>query len=181
MNGGPPKCTPVEDFSMPFHLNVLLNGASSIGLGNLIHIIGSTISNPSSFQKEGTLMMNTLRTMQEIFDISSVHLLRQKKMSTLINPTSHNPFCAYRGENGLTCALGCLISDEDYRPEMEGRGVSVPIVYEALHTDCDESFLMDLQGCHDDYEPEEWWAKLHEIATRWELSTLTMEEQCSPR
>ena len=30
--------------------------------------------------------------------------------------------CLYRGPNGLKCAAGHLISDEEYNPSMEGRG-----------------------------------------------------------
>lgn len=40
---------------------------------------------------------------------------------------SRDPFinaCAYRGRNGTKCAIGILIPDEIYLPEMEGKGFS---------------------------------------------------------
>ena len=55
-------------------------------------------------------------TAQEIFDKVAAHLLTQRKPSLLCGIG-----CAYRGEGGLKCAAGCLIPDEEYSPEMEGR------------------------------------------------------------
>ena len=46
-------------------------------------------------------------TEQEAFTKVRDHLLRQKEKCIV------NGLCAYRGENGLKCAIGALISDED--------------------------------------------------------------------
>lgn len=54
-------------------------------------------------------------TGQEIFDKVAKHLLTQNAQSMGIMG------CAYRGDNGLQCAVGCLIPDELYRPEFEGK------------------------------------------------------------
>lgn len=47
-------------------------------------------------------------TIQETFDTVARHLLTQNARSTL------GGSCRYRGECGLKCAVGCLISDEEY-------------------------------------------------------------------
>lgn len=52
--------------------------------------------------------MKTL-TNQEIFDKILNHLRKQGKASI-----SDGGKCMYRGDNGNSCAVGCLISDEDY-------------------------------------------------------------------
>lgn len=65
--------------------------------------------------------------------------------------------CSYRAENGDKCAVGHLIPDELYKPEMEGRGAAdlitiypelkKHIVAEDVHSPAE--FLTHLQRCHD--------------------------------
>jgi hypothetical protein len=53
---------------------------------------------------------------QEAFDLVLQHLWNQ-------NHTSRKPFggmCAYRGQHGAKCAIGCLIPDDIYHSGMEG-------------------------------------------------------------
>lgn len=52
----------------------------------------------------------------EIFDRVCSHLLAQNQRAEC------DVGCAYR-VNGLKCAVGCLITDEAYNPNMEGAGV----------------------------------------------------------
>lgn len=52
-------------------------------------------------------------TPQEIFDTVAVHLFKQGKQS--IGEFGN---CAYKGENGSMCAVGCLIQDY-YEPKMD--------------------------------------------------------------
>ena len=53
-------------------------------------------------------------TAQEVFDKVVEHLARQK-----IPATNGGDGCMLRTGGGLMCAVGCLIPEEDYRPEME--------------------------------------------------------------
>jgi hypothetical protein len=46
-------------------------------------------------------------TAQEVFDQVATHLLTQRQRST----TKGN--CAYRGDDGLKCAAGCLLGPDD--------------------------------------------------------------------
>lgn len=48
------------------------------------------------------------------------HLTKQKARAVLPNGQS----CVYRDEDGNKCAIGCLIPDELYTPEVEGMTVS---------------------------------------------------------
>jgi hypothetical protein len=52
---------------------------------------------------------------QEIFDKVVDHLATQKKQSRALG----NGKCAYRTEDGLKCAAGCLIPDSAYSSDME--------------------------------------------------------------
>lgn len=70
-------------------------------------------------------------TLQEIYAAVVPHLLQQKARSTIKDDigASH---CAYRGANGTRCAVGCLIKDEFYHPQLEKKQVTNAWVIQAL-------------------------------------------------
>lgn len=94
-------------------------------------------------------------TFQEIFDIVSLHLLTQHEKSL-----DSNGDCAYRGRNNTKCAIGCLISDEEYHKSMEGKLVS------ALKNinERQDIFLQYLQNIHDHKPVELWYEELTDFA-----------------
>jgi hypothetical protein len=55
-------------------------------------------------------------TEQEIFDTVVRHLKKQGRLAKEVLSGD----CFYRAPNGDKCAVGCLISDDEYSPEMEG-------------------------------------------------------------
>lgn len=95
---------------------------------------------------------------QEVFDFITAHLLKQGKRSVNENGT-----CVYRGPKGLMCAVGCIMSDDEYESQFEGK------IFEDLATGYDETYatqiaekykapsnevfdlLNDLQEAHDEY------------------------------
>lgn len=54
-----------------------------------------------------------MKTLQEIYDFSVAHLVKQGKRSFSTDK------CMYRSDDGDSCAVGCFISDEDYLPEFD--------------------------------------------------------------
>lgn len=60
---------------------------------------------------------------QQTFDRVARHLLRQGRPSVTA-PLGEPRSPAYRGDDGCMCSAGCLIPNEMYSPEMEGRSVS---------------------------------------------------------
>ena len=58
--------------------------------------------------------MTLLQISEKIRD----HLIKQKAKSE-----SNNGSCKYRNANGNMCAVGCLIPDEVYSPELEGKAM----------------------------------------------------------
>lgn len=95
-------------------------------------------------------------TEQEAFDIVVKHLFEQKRPSmSCARGRLEMPICAYRGVEGRKCAIGALISDEEYSPELENRDVlalnrdgALPPSLAGLDID----FLVELQAIHDDAE-----------------------------
>lgn len=100
-------------------------------------------------------------TLQDIFDQSSNHLLKQNKKAR----EEYSTTCRYRTNDGLMCAVGCLISDDEYDPSIEGRGVHDLIsTYEIDVHGSVSSLLSRLQEIHDCYLPEEWEEHLAALA-----------------
>ena len=106
-------------------------------------------------------------TKQEMYDKVKAHLLTQGAKSSIPGID-----CAYRGEHGRKCAIGVLIPDEVYSPEMEGRTVGLlSIVYpnielKYLEIEGTIRFANKLQQIHDFYSPCVWENKLHELAVQ---------------
>lgn len=128
-----------------------------------------------------TLATISSATAQEIFDQVAAHLIRQGQpaLGRLTN-SAMSASCMYRGVDGLKCAAGCLIADEEYNPQMEGHGW-IDLVYEGLVGDEHSSLVDALQGAHDkapvqpilflDYVK----AELRKIAERRNLNTEVLD------
>lgn len=80
-------------------------------------------------------------TSQLIFDTVLAHLRNQGQRSY------DGHMCLYRGPDGLQCAAGCLIPDDLYVPEMEGKSFANPIFDGFLGEF--RSLIFDLQCVHD--------------------------------
>lgn len=65
--------------------------------------------------------------------------------------------CAYRGENGCRCAVGCLIPDDRYCPGMEKYRITHAWIQGHHLEDLFPAYLVDflstLQVAHDTYGP----------------------------
>jgi len=108
-------------------------------------------------------------TKQSIFNRVAKHLLAQNKQAK--KHIDHALLCAYRTEDGLACAVGCLIPKRDYSPQMEcggvnsliweqqKRGYKIPKYFSKY-----KQFLIDLQLIHDGEEPKNWRQCLEDFA-----------------
>lgn len=86
-------------------------------------------------------------TEQDIFNAAYLGLKAQGFKMSL-----RNGGCAYRGLNGLRCAVGHVIPDALYDPEMEGDSAESDLVRKALAAigaDGHVQFLSQLQCVHD--------------------------------
>ena len=124
-------------------------------------------------------------TNQEIYNKVRKHLLTQMKQCR----APHSTQCRYRGDDGLTCAIGCLIPLEAYDDEIEGATIAelsnafntnhtggVATLYDILEQcvgdldDQDRLKLLELlQDCHDDYSVDCWERRLNRIAAQCDL------------
>lgn len=113
--------------------------------------------------------MNT----QQAFDIMVAHLRQQGR------PSRYDAAgCAYRGPDGLKCAVGALIPDELYRDNMEGRTIRTLLISDrdAYHKlsrlldRVDVQLLEEMQTIHDHNEPKQWEKAFKYVAEEFNLN-----------
>jgi hypothetical protein len=106
-------------------------------------------------------------TAQETFDAIVAHLRRQGEKSE----GDETVGCAYRGERGLKCAVGCMIPDELYTLVMEGENVTGGHVLPVLKSlGVDLCAAQALQTIHDDHPVEEWESRFRDLAVALNLT-----------
>ena len=115
-------------------------------------------------------------TKQKIFDQVSKHLLTQMQSSI-----SESNGCLYRGPNNTKCAIGCLIPDSLYSPDIENSIVRSLVKMEAYEkffcellevdkiSEQDIVFLQNLQDIHDNSETHDWLNNLECFADENDL------------
>jgi len=96
----------------------------------------------------------------EILNIVEEHLLKQNR-----HALNSKGACSYRALDGTKCAVGCLISDEEYSPKMEGGTVTILIAQNLLPERLlpYAVLLMELQSIHDNYPVDTWKELLDKI------------------
>jgi len=110
-----------------------------------------------------------LMNKQEIFERVFHHLWNQNKQSSIKEGDSELGSCMYRTDDGRMCAAGCLITDDNYNPDIERTTVSAPRVLRALVNSGVPrdliSFVGDLQQIHDS------WEEYHPVSFRKHIVT----------
>lgn len=110
---------------------------------------------------------------QEIFDKVVTHLRTQKGRAF----NDDNGQCRYR-MNGMSCAVGCLIPDEEYSPSLEGRTLNkmmtefvVPPTIQKMIDDGHQTLLSRFQNIHDsgEYNAEYWENAFKVLANDFKL------------
>lgn len=113
---------------------------------------------------------------QEIFDTVVNHLRQQGKRAY----NDSEQMCMYRGPDGTKCAAGVFITDEEYRPDLEGKTITALITsgpfsdkyylpkLAALIGEHQE-LVSALQSVHDQVAVEHWEDQLREVADQFRL------------
>lgn len=104
---------------------------------------------------------------EQVFNQVAAHLLKQNKRSIT---TDDQGFvnCQYRSPEGLMCAAGCLMSEEEYHPSFENTSYDGLTFEESGPTSKLKhvKLIQELQALHDGYGPEDWKNELKAIARR---------------
>jgi hypothetical protein len=116
---------------------------------------------------------------QQIFDQIANHLLTQNRKSqnkALVSKNNSNNGCRYR-HNGLKCAAGCLIGDNEYiAAAMEGKGWIELVREKIVPFTHGQYLIVQLQAIHDDYLPRMWSTQLNNVAGQHGLSNKVVED-----
>ena len=110
-------------------------------------------------------------TDQTMFDTVVAHLLTQNSVSMDDTGT-----CVYKGPDNKRCAIGCLIPDEMYTVDLEGKEVRTlvnnPLFSAELTTYLSQfnlDLLIRLQQTHDAWNSEDWYTDLQKVAAQFNL------------
>ena len=110
-------------------------------------------------------------TNQEIFTKVKNHLLTQNRRAL------QRLVCRYRTDEGLKCAIGCLIPDDVYTRNIEHKTVDLLCLGVVKDFDYlkqfDKSFLRRLQVIHDNVDVDKWENELKAFAR---LENLVFDE-----
>lgn len=111
---------------------------------------------------------------QQVFDQVAVHIIAQGRRAQDYGS------CRYRTEDGLKCAVGCLIPDELYDPHLEGASVMRDRVQDTLNkiwtkiSPAQYCLLKALQNAHDmtlESSLEGWRKEMIRIADAYGLDS----------
>lgn len=110
----------------------------------------------------------------EILDFVASKLIEQNAKSELKDYYGDEDsdvaeqICAYRGDSGTKCAIGHLLTDEEYTPEMEGSTIHGALLGRFLRNDSAMlDFLEELQNIHDVWSPSEWRTKFDALRIKY--------------
>lgn len=107
-------------------------------------------------------------TNQEMFDKAVAGLAAQGFRRSVLNEGELEECCQYRGPDGMKCALGHVISDEQYNRSIEGSRAHDAI--RALKLPLKENAANELQDCHDEAKgPDDMKRRLRKFADNWNL------------
>lgn len=112
-------------------------------------------------------------TEQQVFDQVAKHLLTQNARSLRPQPGKVGA-CAYRGVDERKCAAGCLISDQEYSPSMEGASwwtLTIKHIVPSAHA----TLIKELQAIHDSCDVCSWSAALRDLARERRLNTAVID------
>jgi hypothetical protein len=90
------------------------------------------------------------------------------KRSDAPGPKGTN-WCKYLNPDGLKCAAGILIPNDQYNPEFEGKSWDT-LVSDGLVEDKHQFLIYELQGIHDWTKPEDWKIALIKLAKQYKLN-----------
>lgn len=122
-------------------------------------------------------MKQQLKTDFDVFNYVKQHLLTQNKKSFAKKDTGDisDIFCAYRGDEGLSCAIGCLIDNAHYHSRLETKSVSDFAVQKVIcqsipNWQFNEYLLADLQYTHDIVNSERWGHYLEVLSMNFDAN-----------
>lgn len=115
-----------------------------------------------------------LKTDAQVFEWVKAHAREQGCKASVDSLEGNSPNCMYRTPQGLSCFVGCLITNEEYRENFEG--VSSAGLIKTINTldersledlskfiDTFKELLLKLQNVHDSCPVEEWEERFAEL------------------
>lgn len=119
-------------------------------------------------KKKITLSSANNFSLDQIIQFVARHMILQ-------NARSYDNDCMYRSEKGLTCAVGCIISDSEYDTEMETFGIHNQRFDKFGIETGRRALLGALQILHDSTMPYQWHNELMSLCNQCGLDTAALK------
>jgi hypothetical protein len=115
----------------------------------------------------------TKLTDQKAFNKAAKHLLTQRKKSQFPYSAGKGVVCAYRGPDGLKCAIGCLIPNKLITDDIETQDIQTALSrspgIRELFDGCSFGVLDGLQIVHDSFPVGSWAKQLKLLGEKYSL------------
>ena len=104
---------------------------------------------------EQARQVNSLVYRSDVFNYVIDHLRSQGRRSVAVDGDKDEKFCAYRGAEGTMCAVGALITDDEYNSDWETLSIAGLLRQSDLPSSlrkrliAHEEMVQDLQDFHD--------------------------------
>lgn len=124
-------------------------------------------------------MRKTPYTNQSAFNKMVKHLRKQGKKCFKRNTGDfESTVCLYR-HKGLMCAVGVLIDDDDYSPDMEENNIASVLENFSIpyFNNLDLTLLTSVQEIHDFTDLDEWEVELEKVAKEFNLTLPKQKEK----
>jgi len=122
----------------------------------------------------------TLSTINEFSRLEIVLFVKEKLLAQNARSVSFDGRCRYRGENGLKCAVGHCITDDEYDEKMELTTINSVFFNKFNIARGRRALLNALQDIHDIHNPAIWRDLFEELemnVREWEQKQAKMEKQ----
>lgn len=122
----------------------------------------------------------TLSTINQFTKLEIIAFVREKLLTQNARSISSEGMCRYRGENGLKCAVGHCITDDEYDEKMELTTINSVCFDKFNITRGRRALLNALQNIHDTNNPAIWRDLFEELemdVREWEQKQAKREKQ----
>jgi len=113
----------------------------------------------------------TLSTINQFTKLEIIAFVREKLLAQNVRSVSDDDdMCMYRGPKGRKCAIGHLISDDEYDEKMESSSVNWYHFRRFEISPDRRALLAQLQDIHDTHSPENWAEYFAELEAHYKQS-----------
>lgn len=115
-------------------------------------------------------------TAQQVYDQVARHLLTQMERACAYHGAPAYFGDKFVGDDPLKSAGGCLMTDDEWEPDMEGDDWKTLTREGYVPSTAHDELIAALEAVHDCAQPDDWREAIREVAARMGLSPAVLDE-----